>query len=176
MLSNMESNDLAVQQRLAASLRLPAGFAPVLGGGMALHLATAAVGIRQQTVAGLGLVAVGLVLFGLSAAWVLTRFRAVNGATVGGLTSRAVLGTSHTSSAVHLASFAATTWAAFAEQWWLVALCALAGGGAYVACALAWWRGYQRDPAAHARGESRLVLGLLALTAVLAAVVLVLGA
>jgi hypothetical protein len=170
----MESEDLALQQRLAGTFTLPREFAPVLGGGMAVHLATAAVGIERQTVAGLGLVAAGLVFFGLSAAWVLTRFRAVNGATVGGLTSRAVLGTSHTSSAVHVTSFAATTWAAFAEQWWLVALCALAGGAAYVACALVWWRSYQRDPAAHARGESRLVLGLLALAAVLAAVVLVL--
>jgi hypothetical protein len=171
----MESNDLAVQQRLASSLRLPAGFTPLLGVAMALHLATAAVGIQRQTVTGLGLIAVGLAIFGLAAAWVLARFRAVNGATVGGLTSRAVLGTSHTSSAVYAASFAATAWAALAEEWWLVVVCALAGGTAYAACALSWWRAYQRDPATHARGESRLVLGLLGLTAVVGAVGLVLG-
>lgn len=171
----MESNDLVVQQRLASSLRLPAGFAPLLGAAMAIHLATAAVGIQRQTVTGLGLVAVGLAIFGLAAAWLLVRFRAVNGASVGGLTSRAVLGTSHTSSAVHLASLAATTWAAFAEEWWLVAVCAVAGGAAYAACAVSWWRTYQRDPATHARGESRLVLGLLGLAAVAGAVGLVLG-
>ncbi len=171
----MESQDLASQQRLAASLSLPVGFAPVLAVGMAAHLATAAVGIERQTVAGLGLVAVGLVLFGLAAAWVLRRFRAANGATVGGLTSRAVLGTSHLSSAVYAASFAAATWAAFAQRWWLVTLCALVGGAAYVACALAWWRSYQRDPATHARGESPFVLGLLALAALVGAVVLALS-
>jgi hypothetical protein len=171
----MESPDLAPQQRLASSLRLPSLFVPVLGGAMAVHLAAAAVGIERQTVGGLGLVAVGLVLFGLAAAWVLARFRAVNGATVGGLTSRAVLGTSHMSSAVYVASFAATTWAAFAAPWWVVAVCALAGGAAYVACALAWWHSYQRDPAAHARGESPVVLGLLALAAVVGAIVLALG-
>ena len=171
----MESNELAVQQRLASTLTLPRGFAPVLGGAIAVHVATAAVGIEQQTVAGLGLVALGLVVFAVAAAWLLARFRAVNGATVGGLTSRAVLGTSHTSSAVYAAAFAAATWAAFEAQWWLVAVCALAGGAAYAACALAWWRAYQRDPATHAHGESRLVLGLIAAAVVVGAVVLMLG-
>jgi len=171
----MESNELAVQQRLASSLRLPTGFAPVLGAAMAVHLGTAALGIEQQTVGGLVLVAAGLGVFGLAAAWLLRRFRAVNGASVGGLRSRAVLGTSHASSAVYAAAFAAATWAAFEGPWWLVGLSALVGGTAYAVCALLWWRTYQGDPAAHARGESTLVLGLLGLAVVGGAVLLVLG-
>ena len=175
MLSDMESNDVAVENRLAHSLRLPPAFAAVLGSAVAVHLLTAAVGIEQQDVAGLGLVAAGLVVFALAAGWLLSRFRSLNGASVGGLTSRAVLGTSHTSSAVYAAAFAVTTWAAFEGPAWLVVACAVAGGAAYAASALAWWRAYQRDPAAHARGESRLVLGLLGLSAVVGAVVLVLS-
>ena len=171
----MESNELAVQQHLAAGLRLPPGFAPVLGGALAVHLATAAIGIEQQSLGGLLLVGAGRGVCGVAAAWLLSRFRAVNGATVGGLTSRAVLGTSHTSSAAYGVAFVATTWAAFEHQWWLVAVCALVGGAAYSSCALLWWRTYQRDPAAHARGESPLVLGLLGVAVVVGAVALVLG-
>src|SRR5690349_3434167 len=143
MLSDMESNELAVQQRLASSLRLPAGFAPVLGAAMAIHLGTTAFGIEQQSTGGLALVAAGLVVFGIAAGGLLARFRAANGATVGGLTSRAVLGTSHTSSAVYAAALAGATWAAFEGPWWLVGLCALAGGAAYAVCAVTWWRSYQ---------------------------------
>lgn len=171
----MESHELAVQQRLASSLRLPEGFAPVLGSAIAVQLATAAIGIERQTVGGLVIVAAGLAVFGLAAGWLLARFKSLNGASVGGLTSRAVLGTSHLSSAVYGVAFVAATWAAFGEAWWLVALSALAGGAAYAVCALMWWRTYQRDPATHARGESRLVLGLLGAAFVVAAVGLVLG-
>ena len=169
----MESEELVTQRRLAASLTLPPEFAPVLGGAFVLHLVTSAIGIQQQSLGGLALIAAGLIVFGLASAWLLTRFRAVNGASVGGLTSRAVLGTSHLSSVVYAAAFAATTWAALEGAWWLAVLSALAGGAAYVGAALVWWRRYQQEPATHARGESRLVLGLLGLTALAAAVLLV---
>src|SRR5690349_19964698 len=104
MLSGMESNELAVQQRLASSLQLPAGFAPVLGAAMTIHLGRAAFGMERQSPGGLALVAAGLVAFGFAAVGLLARFRAAHGATVSGLTGPEVFGTSHTSSAVYAAA------------------------------------------------------------------------
>ena len=57
-------------------------------------------------------------------------------------------------------------WAAMAEQWWLVVLASVAGGVGYAVSARLWWRDYQRDPAAHAHGDSRATLAVLGLAAV----------
>lgn len=169
----MESDELALQRRLAASLSLPPEFAPVLAAAQAIHLLTTAVGLERQSAFGLGLLVGGLAVFALAAGWLLARFRSLNGATVGGLTSKAVFGTSPAGSFVYVAAFVATTWAAFAGAVWLAVLFALAGGVAYAAAALTWWRTYQHDPGTHAHGESRFVLSLMALVAMIGAIVLV---
>jgi hypothetical protein len=175
----MESNDLdradAMRHRLAGSLVLPAGFSLILGAAVSVQVATAAYGVGSQTTLGLVVVAVGLAAFGAVALWLLARFRSVNGATVGGLTSRVVLGTSTTSSVAYAAALVASVWSAFADRWWLMAACALLGGAAYALSTQRWWRRFQQDPSTHARGESALVLGLAVGVAVLGAVALLLG-
>src|SRR2546421_5228 len=51
-------------------------------------------------------------------------------------------------------ALAAAFWAAFAGRWWLVAVCACAGGLAYGLSGRRWLRLYRGDPATHARAES----------------------
>ena len=53
----------------------------------------------------------------------------------------------------------AAVWAALVGQWWLVVLASVAGGVGYAVSARLWWRDYQRDPAAHAHGDSRVDAG-----------------
>ena len=84
-----------------------------------------------------------------------------------------MLGTSTRSSLVHLAAMGAAIWAAFEGQPWLVGLAAVAGGAGYAASSRLWWREYLREPATHARGESRAVLAMGAVTFVVALVALV---
>lgn len=169
----MESDELAVQRRLAASLDLPPEFAPVLAVALAVHLVTTALGVERQTTAGLGLIAGGLAVFGLAAWWLVRRFRTRNGAMVGGLISHAIFGSSPAASCVYVAAFVATTWAAFAATAWLVLPLAIIGGVAYAVCALTWWRSYQQDPVTHAHREARLVLSLVSLVGMIGACVLV---
>ena len=62
-----------------------------------------------------------------------------------------------------------------AGQWWLVVLASVAGGVGYAVSARLWWRDYQRDPAAHAHGDSRgtlVVLGLAAVAGLVALLIL----
>lgn len=143
---------------------------------VAIQIGTAGVGIARQSIAGLGLVGAGLLTFAGLAAVILWRFRRLNGASIGGLTSRAVLGTSNLSSLVYGSALAAATWASFEAEWWLVGLAAVAGGVGYAAAARRWWAAYLRDAAAHARGDSPPVLVVLAVLACIgAALLLVVG-
>ena len=48
-------------------------------------------------------------------------------------------------------------------------------GAGYAACSRLWWQEYLREPATHARSESRAVLALGAVTIVVALVALVLN-
>ncbi len=164
------------RRRLTSNLRLPAGLYPVLGIAIAVQIATAAYGIAAQTVAGLGVALAGLaVLFG-TAAILLHRFHRINGVTVDGLTSQLALAPGGPAMLAYLGALAGSIWAAFAGQWWIVAVAAVLGG---IACALGtrhWWRGYLRNPSTHARGASPRVLGALAVaTAIGFVVLMVLG-
>ena len=154
-------------RRLTDGLRLPAGLFPLLAAAVALQLATAAYGIAAQTVTGLVVVLVGLAAFLGTAALLLHRFRRINGVRVDGLVSHVVLAAGASDSLIYLGAFAAGVWAAFASLWWLVAAAAVAGG---IGCALGaqhWWHTYRSNPAAHARGVSPRMLGVLAVLACL---------
>jgi hypothetical protein len=67
----------------------------------------------------------------------------------------------------------AAIWAAFEERWWLVGLCAIAGGAGYALCGVRWMRAYRGDPAAHSGGESVLLLVALGVVLLAGAVLLV---
>ena len=145
---------------------------PALACAVAVQIGTAAVGIAEQKAAGFGLLLAGLGVFLVVAAWLLHRFRRMNGVRVDGLAGRVVLGTGTTSSVAYLGGFAAATWAAFESQWWLVCLAGVIGGAGYALGARQWWDAYRADPATHARGASPYLLAVLALVAGLGFVVL----
>ena len=156
----------ALRSSLASSLSLPRGFHVVLGGAIAVQVATAAYGVSSGGPAGTAVLVAGLLVFAAAAALVLVRFRRLNGVRVDGLASRAVLGTSSASSWTYAATLAAATWTAYGDHWWLTALVSIAGGAAYARGAQRWWRSYLGDPAGKAQGESRLQLALLVVVAV----------
>jgi hypothetical protein len=66
-------------------------------------------------------------------------------------------------------------WAAFEAEWWLVAVCSLAGGMAYAMSGRRWVRTYRGEPAAHARGESAAWLAALGVLTLAGLVFLVIG-
>jgi hypothetical protein len=148
------------RQRLAAALRLPSWFHTSLGVAVAVQIGAAAYGIEGQTGQRMLVLVAGCLVFLAVAGVQVARFRRLNGVRVDGLVSRAVMGTSNLSSVVYAAGFAGAVWAAFEGQPWWAAAAAVGGGTGYAASAHLWWRGYQADPAVHARAESRAtVLG-----------------
>jgi len=154
-------------QRLAAGLRLPTGLHPALAAAVAVQVGTAAYGIASQTAAGLAVALGGVAVFLGVAAFMLYRFRRINGVRVDGLASQIVLGTGAMSTLVYVAAFVAAAWAAFESRWWLVAVAAVAGGVGYAFGVSRWWHAYRDDPAAHAGGASPRVIAALAVVACL---------
>ena len=139
----------------------------MLATAVAVQLGAAAYGIAAQTVAGLAVALAGVAVFLGVAAFLLHRFRRINGVRVDGLASQIVLAAGGAASLVYLGALAAGTWAAFESRWWLVAVAAVVAG---VGCALGarrWWHAYRDDPAAHAGGASPRVLAALAVLACL---------
>lgn len=159
-------------RRLTTGMRLPAGTYPLFAVAIAVQLGTAAYGIAAQTVAGLGVVLGGLALFFAVAAILLYRFRRLNGVSVDGLATQIVLASGGTASLVYLGALAGGIWAAFAAQWWLVALAAVIGGAACAIGVHLWWRSYRHDPANHTRGASPRMLAVFAVIACLGFVAL----
>src|SRR3954466_16328233 len=148
----------SARDELSHRLTLPSWFYSSIGLAIVLQTATLAVGVAGRSPAGLGLAVAGLVAFALVAVVQLVRFRRLNGVWVGGLASRAVFGGDAAACTAHLLALGAAIWAAFEERWWLVGLCAIAGGIGYALCGVRWMRSYRGDPAAHSRGESVLLL------------------
>lgn len=163
----------AARQRLSGGLTLPRGLHPALAVAVAFHIGTAAVGIAAQTRAGMGFLGIGLVAYLGVAGWALLRFRRINGVRVDAFASQVVLGTGATATCAYVGAFVAATWGAFESQWWLVVVAAVVGGVGYALGARQWWRAYRTDPAAHSAGSSPLVLAILALSAVVGLVALV---
>lgn len=188
MLSNMESNSrmtpgeardalsvaATASSRMAAGLRLPSRFHVWLGTAIAFQIATAAWAMSRgaDDGAALGVLAAGVVVFLVVAADQVRRFRKLNGATVDGLVSRVVLGTSFWSSAAYTAGLGLAVWAGLADLAWLIWPTAAVAGVGYALAGRHWWSRYQADPTAKARAESRLELAALVLLAVLGLVVL----
>lgn len=148
----------SARARLASGLRLPSHFYSSIGAAIAVQIGTGAVGVANQEIWGMVLVAGGLLVFVLVAALQLARFRRLNGAWLGGLASQVLLGTAGLASITYLAAFALATWAALAGAGWLTPIAAVAGGAAYAWAGRRWWRGYQGAPAEYSRGERALVL------------------
>ncbi|MCK9897691.1 hypothetical protein [Frankia sp. AgB32] len=165
----------ASRAQLAGGLGLPSCFHSSIGVTVALQIAAAAVEVAFDTGWTRLLAVAAAALFALTAGVQLSRFRRLNGVRIGGLTSRVVLGTGWAAASSYAVALGGAFWAALTGRWWLVALCACAGGLAYAGSGRRWLRLYRRDPAAHARGEPAgwlVVLSALAL-AVLALLVLV---
>jgi hypothetical protein len=173
-LADLAAADVA-RERLAAGLRLPAGLHPVLAVAVALQIGAGAVGIAEQTTAGMVAVLCGLVVLLAATAWALLRFRQINGVRVDGFASQVVLGTGVTASTTYVAAFVTATWAAFESTWWLVLVAAVCGGVGYAWGARQWWLAFRADPAGHAGGASPRVLALLVAATCLGLVVLMIA-
>lgn len=158
---------------LADHVVTPSWFFASIGIAIAVQIATAAVGLGADAP---WLVFGGLAAFTLVAGVQLLRFRRANGVSLGGFTSRVVLGTAPAAFVSEAVALAAAIWAAYGDRWWLVALWSVVGGGAYALSGSRWMHSYRGDPAAHARGESLAWLALVTAVAITAAVVLVLNA
>ncbi len=166
----------SARDQLSHWLRLPSWFHTSIGLAVVVQTATLAVGVADQSSAGIGLAVAGLVPFVLVAVVQLIRFRRLNGVWVSGLASRVVFGSDTAASTAHFLAMGAAIWAAFEERWWLVGLCAIAGGLGYALCGVRWMRSYRGDPAAHSRGESVLLLVALVVSLVAGVVLLLIGA
>jgi hypothetical protein len=171
---------------LAGTLALPSFFYLAIGAAVAVQIATAAFGgdllggqrlgvMAEDQGWALAILLGGVALFVLVATTQLLRFRQLNGVWLGGLASRVVLGTAPAASISYAFALGGSIWGAFNGLWWLVALCAVAGGAAYALSGQRWWRRYQGDPASHSRGESAGWLAILGLVAIAGLVLLVLG-
>ena len=166
----------SARDQLSQQLQLPSWFHTSIGLAVVVQIATLAVGVADQSSAGIGVVVAGLVPFVFVAVVQLVRFRRLNGVWVGGLASRVVFGGDAAASTVHLLAMGAAIWAAFEARWWLVGLCAIAGGVGYARAGVRWMRSYRGDPAAHSRGESVLLLVALAVLVIAGVVLLLSGA
>jgi len=165
----------AARNRLVAELELPSFFYATIAATITAQIALAAAGISRQDIQGVVLAFVGVVIFVGVGAVQLNRFRRLNGVWVAGLLSRVMAGAGAVSSATYAVSFAAATWAAFAQQWLLVAVAAAIGGIAFAASGRHWWRGYREHPTNQARAESGTWVAVVASVAVAGAVLLVIG-
>lgn len=161
----------AASVRLAHGVATPSWFTASLGAAVAAHIATTAHGVTDGQPWTL---AAGLAIFTVVAVVQLARFRQINGIWLGGFASRVVFGSGAAASVSYAVALAATIWAASVGQWWLVGLCAIAGGAGYALSGLRWLRAYRAEPSLHARGESPAWLALLAGTALAGLALLVL--
>lgn len=134
----------ASRAELARSVSTPSWFEASLAVAIAVHLVATAAGVAEGRT---GLLAIGLVAFAAVAAVQLVRFRRLNGLRLDGFASRVVLGSGAVASTAYAIALASAIWAATADRWWLVALCAAAGGVAYVLGGRRWLRRYQEDHA-----------------------------
>ena len=165
----------ASRTMLARGVVLPSFFDAAIGAAITVQIATTAVGLADIGNWAGWLLPAGVAVFVLVAGIELARFRRLNGVWLGGFASRVVGGTATAASTSYVLSLGAAVWAAFGQAWWLVALCAAAGGVAYACSGRRWLRTYRAAPAAHGRGESAAVLAVLAILAVGGLVLLLVG-
>jgi len=140
---------------LARGVVLPSLFDAAIGASITVQIATTALGLADIGGWAGWLLPPGVAVFVLVAGIELARFRRVNGVWLGGFASRVVGGTATAASTSYVLSLGAAVWAGFDRAWWLVALCAVAGGVAYACSGCRWLRTYRAEPAAHGRGNRR---------------------
>src|SRR4051795_8200734 len=96
----------SARDQLSHRLTLPSWFHSSIGLAIVVQTATLAVGVADQSSAGIGLAVAGLVPFVLVAVVQLVRFRRLNGVWVGGLASRVVFGSDAAASTAHFLAMA----------------------------------------------------------------------
>jgi hypothetical protein len=161
----------AARDDFVRAIALPSFFLTSIGAAISAQVATTAIGVADAATWAPWALLGGLAVFTLVAGVQLARFRRLNGVWVGGLASRVVGGTATAASTWYVLSLGAAMWAAFERAWWLVAVCAVAGGVAYALAGRRWVRSYRTAPTDLARGES---LGWLATAGVVVVAGLVL--
>lgn len=157
---------------MAEHVAVPRLFFVPIGAAVAIQIGTTAAGIAGQGGSSGWLLLVGLAAFLAVVAVQLARFRSLNGVWLGGLVSRVIGGTAEAASLSYCAALVGALWAALADVWWLVPLCAAAGGAGYALSGRRWLRDYRSEPARHSRGESAAWLAVLAALALAGAVLL----
>ena len=160
------------RDQFSQRLTLPSGFYASIGITVAIQIAALGVGVTAQSLLGVGLAVAGVIPLAIVAIVQLVRFRRLNGAMLSALGSKVLLGGDAAASTTHLLAMGLAIWAAFEHSWWLVAVCAIVGGIAYVLFSIRWMRSYRRDPADYGRG-SVLPLVVLAIPLVAAVVLLI---
>jgi hypothetical protein len=164
----------ASRSALAHRIATPPWFFTSMAAAIATQIATTAIGLGDD--GALWALAAGLAVFAAVAGMQLARFRRLNGVWVGGFASRVVLGTGMAASMSYVVALGVAIWAAYEAEWWLVALCSIAGGAAYALGGRRWMRAYRAEPAVHGRGESAAWLALIAAVGIAGLVLLVINA
>lgn len=166
-------NATEARQHLAEAIVLPTFFFSSIAVAVAVQILTTAIGVAVQSATANAVLVTGLIAFCVVAGLQLLRFRRVNGVWVGGIASRVVFGSAKGATTAHMLAMAAAIGAALAEVWWLVALCAIAGGIAYSVSGGRWMQAYRGAPDRYSRAESGLLLVALALPVIGGLVLLV---
>jgi len=142
----------ASRTMLARGVVLPPWFDAAVGAAITVQIATTALGLADIGGWAGWLLPAGVAVFVLVAGMELARFRRLIGVWLGGFASRVVGGTATAASTSYVLSLGAAVWAAFDRAWWLVALCAAAGGVAYACSGRRWLRTYLAEPGRHTVG------------------------
>ncbi len=166
----------SARRRLTGTLVLPSYFFTSIGVVVATQIATSAIGLASQDLAGWAVVVAGWIALGVVAGIQLTRFRRLNGVRVAGLTHSVVLGTNTAAVVSYGAALAAAIWSALLGADGLVLGSAAVGGAAYAWSGRRWWQAYRGDPGTHGRGPSTIYLTGACVLALVGAVVLLAGA
>jgi hypothetical protein len=147
-------------------------FVPI-GAAVAVQIGTTAAGVAGAGESPSWLLAAGFAVFlGVSAVQ-LARLHRLNDMWLGAMISRVIGGTARASSTSYLAALAAAIWAALAGAWWLLPLCAAAGGTAYAVSGRSWTQKYRSEPGTHMTGESARSLAVVAALALAGLILLV---
>ncbi|MFK5645244.1 hypothetical protein ACI3ET_01830 [Ornithinimicrobium sp. LYQ121] len=166
-LREAEADRMALAGRIGPSRR----FLVALGLVIAVHIGVVATGFARQQ---LWIIGVGLAIFVVGAAVQLWVVRRLSGVWVAGFARHVVLGTGALASGTYVVALGAATWAAFAEQWWLVAAAAVAGGAAYSVAGRSWLSRQRRDPDRSWSAEPMAVQATMVVVALAGLAVLVL--
>lgn len=164
----------AARTELSHRVVVPSWFLTSVGVAVTVQVATAALWIAGAASGAAWPALAGTLVLGLVAVVQLLRFRRLNGVWVGGIAHRVVGGTATPAAVAYPLSLGGAIWSAFDEVWWLVVVCAVAGGVAYALSGRAWLRRYRAEPARYSRGESAAWLATAGMLAVAGVLLLVL--